>query len=172
MRDDIRSFCQITYTITSWRAVAGYITCANQVVIDLFPQDSPQVQKQITDISPVVSSSSFNMPCGNSSNTFVQALLEVEESFNKFCNHLKLPLMGCCNLIPQEQRCLQALIVTVLLGSNHSPQFPPVTLVSLFSPNTPLRIGFYSFIPEFGPSVSTGVTNRLALYLTWHWVAS
>lgn len=127
LSDDIRSFCQITYTITSWRAVAGYITCANQVVIDLFPRDSPQVQKQITDISSVVSSSSFNMPHGNSSNTSVLALLVVEESFNNFCNHLKLPLMGCCNLIPQEPRCLQALIVTVLLGSNHSPQLPPVT---------------------------------------------
>lgn len=87
LRDDIRSFCQITYTITSWHAVAGYITCANQVVMDLFPQDSPQVLKQITDISSIVSSSGFNTPRGNSSNAFVLALLEVEESFNNFCNH-------------------------------------------------------------------------------------
>lgn len=67
--------------------MAGYITCANQVVMDLFPQDSPQVQKQITDISSVVSSSGSNTPRGNSSNTCVKALLEVEESFNNFCNH-------------------------------------------------------------------------------------
>lgn len=67
--------------------MAGYITCENQVVIDLFPQDSPQVQKQITDISSIVSSSCFNTPRGNNSNTSVQALLEVVESFNNFCNH-------------------------------------------------------------------------------------
>lgn len=66
--------------------------------------------------------------------------------------------MGYCNLIPQEQRCLRALIVTALLRSDPRQQFPSVSLLA----NTPLRIGLCSFVPEFGLRVSAGVTRRLS----------
>lgn len=66
--------------------------------------------------------------------------------------------MGYCNLIPQEQRCLPALIVTAPLRSNPRQQLPSVSLVA----NTPLRIGLCSFVPEFGLRVSAGVTRRLS----------
>lgn len=86
LRNDIRSFCQITQHYKRVYCGGVYHLCKSSSHRSVFPGHS-RVQKQITDFSSLVSISGFNKPVGNSNNTCVHVFLEVVEPFNNFCIH-------------------------------------------------------------------------------------
>lgn len=53
LRDDIRSFCQITHTITSIYSVTESITCKNQVIMDLLLWSHLEFKSKLPTLLPM-----------------------------------------------------------------------------------------------------------------------